>query len=139
MIGKTKEFRVVNKRFQFTCPYCGGRRNFFVNNLRRKNILCFKCGESTRCLFNRRTDRRDFQSGKIILTTRAGKDVEVNLKNLSFYGAGIEVPAGVSSSFLSVGQEVTLKCSWNPKLITSRRFVVQNINGQQVGVRKALR
>lgn len=136
---KTKEFRVINRRFQFKCPSCGGRRNFFVNDLRRKSIKCFKCGQSTRCVFNRRTDKRIYQSGKIILTTRAGKELEVNLKDLSYYGAGLEIPAGVSSSFLSVGQEVSLKCSWNPQLVSRRRFIVQNINGQQVGVKKAFR
>lgn len=40
---------------------------------------------------------------------------------------------------LSVGQEVSLKCNWNSQLITNRRFVVQNINGQQIGVKKAFR
>ncbi len=138
-MGKTKEFRVINRRFQFKCPSCGGRRNFFVNDLRRKSIKCFKCGQSTRCVFNRRTDKRIYQSGKIILTTRAGNELEVNLKDLSYYGAGLEIPAGVSSSFLSVGQEVSLKCSWNPQLVSRRRFIVQNINGQQVGVKKAFR
>lgn len=90
-------------------------------------------------MFNRRTDKRIYQSGKIILTTRAGNELEVNLKDLSYYGAGLEIPAGVSSSFLSVGQEVSLKCSWNPQLVSRRRFIVQNINGQQVGVKKAFR
>jgi hypothetical protein len=139
IVGKTKEFRVINRRFQFKCPYCGGRRNFFINNLRRKNIKCFKCGESTRCLFNRRTDKRVFQSGKILLTTKAGKEVEVNLKDLSYNGAGVEIPPGISATSLSVGQEVSLKCNWNSQLITNRRFVVQSINGQQIGVKKAFR
>jgi len=138
-VGKSKEFRVINKRFQFKCPFCGGRRNFFVNNLRRKNITCFKCGQSTRCVFNRRTDKRVYQSGKIILVTKAGRELEVNLKDLSYCGAGLEIPPGVSASFLSIGQEISLKCNWNSRLIASRRFVVQNINGQQIGVKKAFR
>lgn len=139
MVGKTKEFRVINRRFQFKCPYCGGRRSFFINNLRRKNIKCFKCGESTRCLFNRRTDKRVYQSGKILLTTGVGKELEVNLKDLSYNGAGVELPPGDSATSLSVGQEVSLKCNWNSQLIANRRFVVQNINGQQIGVKKAFR
>jgi hypothetical protein len=139
VIGKTKEFRVFNKRFQFTCPFCAAKRSFFISNLRRKNIKCFNCGESIRCLFNRRTDKRNYQSGKIILTTRAGRDLEVYLKDLSFRGAGVEVPAGVPLGFLSVGEEVSLKCTWNSQLITNRRFVIQNIKGQQIGVKKAYR
>lgn len=138
-MGKTKEFRIINRRFQFKCPSCDARRNFFINDLRRKNIECFKCGGSTRCVFNRRTDKRAYQSGRIMLTTKAGKELEVNLKDLSFNGAGLEIPPGVSSNFLSIGQEVTLKCNWNSQLITNRRFVIQNINGQQIGVKKAFR
>lgn len=139
MIGKTKEFKVFNKRFQFRCPFCGARRSFFISNLRRKNIKCFNCGENVRCLFNRRNDKRNYQSGKIILSTRAGKEVEVYLKDLSSKGAGVEIPAGVPANFLSVGDEISLKCNWNSQLITNRRFVIQNINGQQIGVRKAYR
>ena len=116
-----------------------GQKNFFYQQSSQKNIKYFKCGESTRCLFNRRTDKRVFQSGKILLTTKAGKELEVNLKDLSYNGAGVEIAAGVSPTSLAVGQEVSLKCNWNSQLITNRRFVVQNINGQQIGMKKAFR
>ena len=137
MSQRTKEFKVVNRRFQFRCPNCEGTRSYFVNDLRRKTVKCFKCGQQTRCVFNRRTDKRDYQSGKIILTTRNGKEIDVNLKNVSFYGAGIEIPPGIPSTILSVGQEVNLRCSWNSQLLRNRRYIIQNISGQQVGVRRA--
>ena len=137
MSERTKEFKVVNRRFQFKCPYCGGSRSFFVNNLRRKTVRCFKCGEQTRCVFNRRTDKRDYQSGRILLKTRNGKEIDVNLKNISFYGAGIEIPPGIPSSVLSVGQEITLRCTWNSQLLRNSRFIIQNISGQHIGVRRA--
>ena len=139
MAEKTKEFKIVNRRFRFKCPYCGSTRSFFINNLRRKTVKCFNCGEPTKCVFNRRVDKRNYQAGKVVLTTQYGKEIDVNLRNISFYGVGIEIPPGIPPGILTIGQEITLKCSWSPYLLRSRRFVVQNINGQHVGVRKATR
>ena len=131
---KTKEFRVQDNRLLFKCPCCGKRRNFTVLDVRRKKIKCFDCGELTRCLFNRRPEQRERQSGVLTLKTRDNKEIEVMLRDISSRGIGFEVRKGKDLRLIKLGHEISLWCNWSPALIPKSRFRVQNINGFRVGV-----
>lgn len=136
---KTREFKVLQKRLLFKCPNCGARRNSIIPDIRRKTIRCHSCGETTRCMFNRRPEQRDYHAGKLNLRTRGGKETEVILKDISSRGIGFELQAGKSLKLLSVGSEIQLTCSWNPNLIPDARYVVRNINGLRIGAEKISR
>lgn len=131
---KTKEFRVQDNRLLFKCPYCGKRRNYTLLNSRRKTIKCWECGSMTRCVFNRRPEQREPQSGMIILKTREGKEIPVMLRDISSRGVGFEIQKGKDARYLRKGQEISLSCKWSPAMIPKARFKVQNINGFRVGV-----
>jgi len=136
-MGKAKEYRVVNNRMLFRCPECGAKRNSAVHNVRKKSIRCHKCEVIAKCLFNRRINQREFQSGKALLITRGGKELEVSLFDISLSGVGFELPLGVSyARLLTIGQEVQLRCNWNARLFPHGRFIVQSIKGRRIGVKK---
>lgn len=137
-MGKTKTFRIINNRLQFRCASCGAKRSFSIPpHLRGKNIRCHKCGEITRCSFNRRGTLRELQSGKAILITDHGKEVDIFLTDMSTKGIGFELSLKAARArVIQVGDQVRLHCSWNQHLLSGSRFVVQNINGQRVGVKK---
>ncbi|MCG6929654.1 MAG: hypothetical protein LJE64_03790 [Desulfofustis sp.] len=130
---KTKEFRVQDNRLLFKCPCCGKRRNYTLLNVRRKNIKCSECGEITKCVFNRRPELRERQSGLLTLTTREGKEIEVMLRDISSKGVGFEVLKGKDLRALKKKQDISVTCSWNPRMFRKSRFRVQNINGLRVG------
>ena len=130
---KTKEFRVHNNRLLFKCPYCGKRRNFTILHLRRKTIKCGECKERTRCVFNRRPEQRDPQSGLLTLKTFEGREISVMLRDLSSRGVGFEFMKGKDARRIRKGQEVSLFCNWNPAIIPKERYKIQNINGFRVG------
>ena len=100
-------------------------------------MRCFRCGDTIKCVLNRRSMQRVVQTGKLILATKLGEVMDVNLRNISRDGVGFEIPTGRSARFLSVGEQIFLKCNWNPQLLSNNRFIVQNIRGQQIGVKKA--
>jgi hypothetical protein len=131
---KTKEFRVFDNRLLFKCPQCGKRRTYNFPSVRRKTITCTDCGEKTRCLFNRRPQLRDSLSGLLLLKTRNGKEIEVMMRDISSGGIGFEVKKGKDLRSIKRGQEISLMCNWNPRIIPKSRFKVQNINGFRVGV-----
>lgn len=131
---KTKEFRVQGNRLLFKCPYCRRRRNFIILNVRRKNITCFNCGKPTRCLFNRRPEHRESQSGMLTLRTAGNKEVEVMMRDISSRGIGFEVRKGKDLRLLKLGHDISLSCNWSPAMIPKSRFRVQNISGFRVGV-----
>ncbi len=131
---KTKEFRVRDNRILFKCPYCGKRRNYTLLNVRRKTLKCDGCREMTRCLFNRRPELRESQSGILTLKTRDGKEIQVMMRDISARGIGFEVQKGKDLRLLRRGHEISLESNWSPALIPKSRFRVQNINGFRVGV-----
>ena len=131
---KTKEFRVLDNRLLFKCPYCGRRRNYTLLNVRRKNIKCYDCGELTRCQFNRRPEQRESQSGSLTLKTGEGKEIAVMMRDISSLGIGFEVLKGKDLRRLKKKQEISLTCNWSPRMIPKSRFRIQNINGFRVGV-----
>ncbi len=89
------------------------------------------------CRLNRRFRYRSQQSGKVLLVTQAGRELEINLNDLSESGVGFDVPIGIARAHVvSLGEEVRLRCSWNPHLFGNSRFVVQNVHGQRVGAKK---
>ncbi len=137
-MGKTKTFRVIKNRLQFRCLNCGAKRTFAIPpHLRGRNIRCHKCGEITKCSFNRRVTLRELQSGKAVLITDQGIEVDIFLTDMSIKGIGFELPVRAARArVIKIGDQVRLSCRWNRRLLSGSRFVVQNINGQRVGVKK---
>ena len=131
---KTKEFRVRDNRLLFKCPFCGKRRNYTLLNTRQKTIKCDDCGEMTRCVFNRRPELRESQSGMLTLKTREGKELPVMMRDISSRGIGFDVLKGKDLRLIRKGQEISLTSNWSPAMIPRSRFRVQNINGFRVGV-----
>jgi hypothetical protein len=131
---KTKEFRLQGNRLLFKCPYCGRRRNYTLLNVRRKTIKCDGCREMTRCLFNRRPEMRERQSGMLTLRTREGKEMQVMMRDISSRGIGFEVLKGKDLRLIKKGHEIALTSNWSPAMIPKSRFKVQSINGFRVGV-----
>lgn len=133
---RTKIFRVLNNRLQFLCPYCNAKRSIAVqSDLRRRRIRCLKCQVITQCILNRRTISRETQAGKCVMITNQGKEIEVDLHDISLNGLGCDLPLkAVRSVFLS--QEIQFKCSWNPRLLSGSRFVVRSIKGRRIGAEK---
>jgi len=133
---KTKEYKVTDRRLLYKCPSCGARRNSIIPDIRRKSIRCHICGELTRCVFNRRPEQRNYHSGKLTVKTRDGREIDVNLRDMSSKGIGFELPAGKSLRLLSVGHEISVSCSWNANLFPDARYIIKNINGLRVGAQK---
>ena len=131
---KTKEFRIYDNRLLFKCPLCGKRRNYSLLNVRRKTIRCDDCGEKTRCLFNRRPELRESQSGLLTLKTRDGKEITVMMRDVSSRGIGFEVQKAKDLRSIKKGQEISLKSDWNPRMIPKSQFKVRNVNGFRIGV-----
>jgi len=137
-MAKTVTVKVVNNRLLFRCPACRARRNIAIlPNLRQKAITCHKCHEITRCILNRRTQPRNLQSGKVVITTTDQKEAEVLLHDISSDGVGFELPFGLRKTLrISLGSHIRFKCSWNQKLFGSNTYEVKSIIGQRVGVKK---
>jgi hypothetical protein len=94
-------------------------------------IRCQKCGEKTSCVFNRRKRERVNQKGRVFLLID-GIQVEVDLYDISEQGVGFEL--GIRSGIkISVGREIELRCSWNPRLFRRGRYVVRSVKGLKVG------
>jgi len=137
-MAKIATFRVINNRMQFRCPKCGAKRNFPVQgNIRKKNMRCHKCGEVIRCVLNRRTTPRQRQSGLATLITNDGKEISVNIHDISADGIGIEIPVTIARArTIKKGQKIRFHCKWNPRLLGSGYFIVINSSGQRIGVKK---
>lgn len=140
-MGKLIVFRVINNRMQFKCEQCDARRNFPVQpSIRSRNIRCHKCDAVTRCLLNRRLTRRELQSGKANMITREGRNIVVNLHDISVDGGlGLELPIRAArAKVVKIGEEVRFNCKWNPRLLGSGRFKVVSSDGQRLGIQKVL-
>ncbi len=137
-MGKTRNFNVINNRIQFKCPSCGARRNSALPpSLRKKSIRCHKCDEIVKCVFNRRAKPRMPHLGKVEMITKDGKNLDVNLRDISAGGIGLDIPIGVlRSRRITVGQQVRFKCRWNPRLLDTGYFVVRTIKDQRIGLKK---
>lgn len=73
----------------------------------------------------------------MLLITQEGREFEINLNDISVNGVGFDVPIGIArAKIVSLGEEVRFRCSWNSNLFGSSRYVVQNVRGQRVGVKK---
>jgi hypothetical protein len=89
------------------------------------------------CRLNRRYRCRSQQTGKVLLITQAGRELEINLNDISESGVGFDVPIGIArAKVVTLGEEVRIRCSWNSRLFGNSRFVVQNVQGQRVGAKK---
>jgi hypothetical protein len=72
----------------------------------------------------------------VILETSSGREIDVLLHDLSNQGLGFNINVGSARTYrIGVGNQVRLRCTWNPRLISNATFVVQNVNGQRVGLR----
>lgn len=91
----------------------------------------------TPCAFNRRVTPREQQTGKAILITRSGKELDINLTNISAKGVGLELSIkALRSRAVKIGDHVQLVCKWNPGMFGGTRFIVQNMRDQKVGIKK---
>ncbi|MGB3223351.1 MAG: hypothetical protein WBB23_11170 [Desulforhopalus sp.] len=103
--------------------------------VRKRSIRCHRCGEITRCDFNRRLIQREQQKGRILMTTSEGWDIEVDLYDISVNGIGFDVaPRDIRK--ISVGREVRFRCTWNPRLVNQGRYVVRSIKGRRIGAQR---
>ncbi len=135
-MAKTQTFRVVSGRIHFKCYACQGRRMMTIPpTIRKRSLQCHKCGEITRCSFNRREIQREQQRGKVLASTRDGKSLEVDLYDISPRGIGFDVAARDIRK-ISVGTELQFRCNWNSKLFSQERYVVRSIKGQRVGAQR---
>jgi hypothetical protein len=139
-MGKTTIFPVINNRFLFRCASCGAKRRLSVSQqVRQKNVRCHKCQEITKCAFNRRITPRESQTGKVILVTSSGKEVDVTLTDASSKGIGLELSIkALRSRAVKVGDTVQIVCNWNPALFSGSNFIVKNIREQRVGIKKII-
>ena len=135
-MAKTKTFRVENGRMLFKCDLCQGKRVVAVGQgVRTRSLRCSKCGESTRCIFNRRIAQRESQCGTIILQTNDGRELTVSLFDISPNGVGFDLSVRDMNK-IDVGRKVQFKCNWNPGLLSTGRYVVRSVKGQRVGVER---
>ena len=135
---RTQNFKVVRNRMQFRCPLCGVKRSVSVSpSIRRKSMRCHKCGEIIKCALNRRIYPRELLSGKMIMVIPGGVEIDAFLSDKSAGGAGFDLAiADIRRNRISTGQEVRFRCSWSPMLLGNSRFIIVNIQGQRIGVKR---
>ena len=132
---KSRTFQVTERIILFQCPSCRARKRIAVaSDRRRKTVCCQKCGSKTFCNLNRRQDPRTNQSGLVLMMV-GSNTTEVNLLDISINGAGIEMKLR-SRAKVAVGNEVHLKCSWNPLLFSQKGYVIKSIRGIKIGMER---
>jgi len=132
---RTKTIQVQFNRIRFVCPECDATRTYAVPpDARRRTIRCPKCSSRTQCILNRRAAPRESQTGRCLLVLEQGKEIEINLHDISLNGLGFTLPHNAACT-LKVRQVIQLKCTWNPGLLRGR-YVIRNINGNRVGAQK---
>ncbi len=138
---RTQNFKVVKNRMQFRCPICGVKRSISVPPaIRKKTLRCHKCGEMVKCALNRRIYPREMLSGKMIMVIPGGVEMDAFLSDKSTGGAGFDLSiADIRRNRLSKGQEVRFRCNWSPMLLGNSRFIIVNIKGQRIGVKRITR
>ena len=140
MHNRTQNFKVVRNRMLFRCPICKAKRSVSVpQGVRKKNLRCHKCGEMVKCQLNRREFPREHLSGKMTMITHEGKEVDVFLSDKSAGGAGFDMSiSAIRKNRIAVGQQVSFRCNWSPAIIGAGSFVIMNVNGQRIGVKKII-
>jgi len=134
-MAKTRTFRLERGKIHFKCSICQAKRMVSVPmTVRRRSILCHKCKEITNCNLNRRLMPREQQLGKAELTTTNGRELDVNLCDKSRDGIGIQISVRDTTK-ISVGQQVQMRCSWNPRLFGLGRYIIQSIRTQRIGLK----
>jgi hypothetical protein len=98
-----------------------------------RSLRCSKCGELTRCTFNRRQIHREQQSGSVWLKTSDGREMTIDLFDISSRGVGFNLSSRDIFK-ITIGRDVQFNCTWNPRLFSQGRYVVRSITGQRVGV-----
>ena len=138
---RTQTFKVVRNRMLFRCPICKVKRSISVpRGVRKKTIRCHKCGETIKCALNRRVYPREILTGKMIMITPDGNEMDALLSDKSATGAGFDLAfSDIRRNRLTKGQRVRFRCSWNPHLVGNNRYEIVNIIGSRIGVRKLTR
>lgn len=127
---------MINGRALFKCPTCKYKRMYAIPPaVRTRTLRCFKCGESTRCIFNRRALAREQQSGRVLLLCNDGREIEVDIFDISGDGVGFEVPIRDIMK-IEIGGQVNFKCQWNPLLFGQKRYIIRSIKEQRVGAER---
>ncbi len=127
-------FQVKDNRFHFKCPACQARRILPAPSAKRtKNVRCHKCGSTSKCVLNRRLNQRQLQSGKATMILAGGRELSIDLHDISPNGLGCSIDANVVP-MLSVTDEVHFSCGWNPDLFARSGYVIKNIQGTRVSV-----
>jgi len=139
-MAKTAIIQVINNRMRFKCGNCGAKRSSSVlSGVRRKSMQCHKCKTTTRCTLNRRVTPRESQCGKVLLITSEGRELEVNIHDISRTGFGLVIPLKVSRARkILKGQKVRFNCRWNPTLMGSGYYQVVSNDGQRIGVKRII-
>lgn len=133
-MARTRTYQVISNRIRYVCGNCNTKRSLPVPpNAKTRSIRCYKCGIRERCNLNRRRTYRESQSGKATMTLLSGKELAIDLFDISPGGVGLTVPPGGARS-LSVNDEVHFKCGWNPRLFPAGRYIVKSINGNRIGI-----
>jgi len=132
---KSRTFQVNEGRVLFKCPSCKSRKIIsVVPGLRRKTVCCQRCGDKTFCAIDRRQTQRTNQGGQVFVVV-GSHTTEVNLLDISIKGVGIEMNIR-SRLKIVVGQEIILKCTWNPLLFKQERYIVKSVRGIKVGLER---
>lgn len=132
-MAKTRIFQVISNRIRFICSNCQAKRSLPVPpSVRRRNVRCHKCDAITQCQLNRRLQPREMQSGKAILVSRDGIELEIDLRDISLRGVGFDIAFGAVRK-VAIKQEIQLRCGWNPGLLDRGRYRVKSIKGQRIG------
>jgi hypothetical protein len=132
---KSRTFQVNEGRMLFKCSSCKFKKTIsVVPGLRRKTVGCQRCGEITFCAIDRRRAQRTNQGGRVFVVV-GSNTVEVNLLDISLKGVGLEMNVR-SRLKIVVGQEIILKCSWNPLLFKQERYIVKSVRGIKVGLER---
>lgn len=135
-MARSKTLRVENGRTLFTCHACQSKRMISVGpGVRMRSLRCSKCGETTRCMFNRRITPRDQQSGSVLVQTSDGRELVVELFDISPHGVGFDLSVRDTNK-LTVGRDIQFKCKWNPQLLSQGVYTVRSVKDQRVGVEK---
>ncbi|MDK9708517.1 MAG: hypothetical protein OEL83_15855 [Desulforhopalus sp.] len=135
-MARTKTLRVENGRALFTCHACQAKRMIAVGpGVRMRSMRCSKCGETTRCMFNRRITPREQQSGTVLVQTADGRELVVELFDISPHGVGFDLSVRDANK-LTIGRDIQFKCKWNPQLLSQGVYIIRSVKDQRVGVEK---
>lgn len=131
---RSKLYQVKDNRIFFKCDQCKSKRSLPVPpRVKSRSVKCHKCGAVTRCSLNRRQQPRSQQTGKATMILSSGRELTVDLYDISPGGVGVVTPPG-AGRLVSLREEVHIKCSWDPRLFSSGRYIIKSINGSKVGI-----